>query len=528
MCPIPSGLGPLNGKWDNCSSAIPTATTVNDPMVKRRSGGLVFNINHAAQASSFARLWGNIAELLWVEEIDIWSVDPRRKLGEDQSNQHSPVAFSFADPARLEEMFADPDLHVSRRDRAYYLRLLEKGDHILIGRLDHTIVFYGVVTFQYTRLRVQYFVHRSDEFFISRCFTKPGYRGCGIYPRAIRHVCAALADRGFRVGYLGIASHNEASIRGAIKAGAEATESHYLRLRILGFDNLVPYGPLRSRFTTKRRRQAVSIESCPLPLARKVHRHQPSADEIKILLLTDHLGGIDGGTEQHLMFLLRELPRNVFDVRFAVLGPLGRFDSTALPILPTIVYRDRCGSVWQPFFVLYHLISLIRRLKPDVVHAMCRTSELGALVATMWAGHGEVLGVRRNTGYWHTWQSRWVARVTGLLGAEYAANCDAARDFAAQVEWIPKRRVCVIRNPVPSKRLEEGLANVPPRLTRNSRWPAGSRNGGHGSAGQGLCHLSSFRSAGARQTSKHAISVDRRRGAQLWPPDAATRPRSGD
>ncbi len=169
------------------------------------------------------------------------------------------------------------------------------------------------------------------------------------------------------------------------------------------------------------------------------------------------------------MFLLRELPRNVFDVRFAVLGPLGRFDSTALPILPTIVYRDRCGSVWQPFFVLYHLISLIRRLKPDVVHAMCRTSELGALVATMWAGHGEVLGVRRNTGYWHTWQSRWVARVTGLLGAEYAANCDAARDFAAQVEWIPKRRVCVIRNPVPSKRLEEGLANVPPRASLGIR-----------------------------------------------------------
>ncbi len=98
-----------------------------------------------------------------------------------------------------------------------------------------------------------------------------------------------------------------------------------------------------------------------------------------------------------------------------------------------------------------------------MVHAFCRQSELYAILATKWAGRGKVLSVRRNIGYWHNWFTRWKARILSTLGAEYVTNCEAAREFAAKVEWIPRRRVCVIPNPAPSKRLEEGLASVPAR-----------------------------------------------------------------
>ena len=94
---------------------------------------------------------------------------------------------------------------------------------------------------------------------------------------------------------------------------------------------------------------------------------------------------------------------------------------------------------------------------------MCRDSECAALLATKLAGYGKVVGVRRNIGYGHTWRSRWTGRIAGTLGAMYVANCDAAREFASRVEWIPRRRICVIRNPVLSERREEALAMVPPR-----------------------------------------------------------------
>jgi glycosyltransferase involved in cell wall biosynthesis len=47
-----------------------------------------------------------------------------------------------------------------------------------------------------------------------------------------------------------------------------------------------------------------------------------------------------------------------------------------------------------------------------------------------------------------------------LFRAEYAANCEAAREFAVNEEWIPTRRFTVIPNPLPRQRLQEGLRNL--------------------------------------------------------------------
>ena len=116
---------------------------------------------------------------------------------------------------------------------------------------------------------------------------------------------------------------------------------------------------------------------------------------------------------------------------------------------------------------LHKLSRLIKALNVDVVHAFCRRAN----VRRVW--RYEVGRPRPRAGQFDatsaigtTWRSRWTARIVGLCGgAEYTANCEAARRFAAQVEWISPRRVCVIQNPVSSRRLDEGLANVPPRTS---------------------------------------------------------------
>ncbi len=185
--------------------------------------------------------------------------------------------------------------------------------------------------------------------------------------------------------------------------------------------------------------------------------------KIKILFLIDNFAGPEGGTEQHLLFLQRELPRDRFELHFGVLSAIRRIAAGDFPVCPVMLGAGTRSGPRGTLARLRRLVRLVKAVDADVVHAFCRRSELYALLATRWAGRGRVLGVRRNIGYWHTWQSRWGARLAGLFGACYAANCQAAREFAARVEWIPRRRVAVIQNPVSSRRLAEGLAGIPAR-----------------------------------------------------------------
>lgn len=172
----------------------------------------------------------------------------------------------------------------------------------------------------------------------------------------------------------------------------------------------------------------------------------------------------EAGTEQHLLFLQRELPRERFDLHFGVITGVQRMAIDEFPIRPTMLGEGTPSGPRGAWRRLCNLSRLVETTRADVVHAFCRTSEAYACLAVKMARRGRVLGVRRNIGYWHTWRSRWFARLVGLCGgAEYVANCEAARRFAHRVEWISPRRVSVIRNPVAAKRLQEGLASVPAR-----------------------------------------------------------------
>ncbi|MCX7424297.1 MAG: glycosyltransferase family 4 protein [Planctomycetia bacterium] len=220
---------------------------------------------------------------------------------------------------------------------------------------------------------------------------------------------------------------------------------------------VVPLGEVRTGGTAAQPRAAEpNNRAVPVPIVSSVNK-------ITILFLIDDFCGPEGGTEQHLLFLQRELPRELFDLHFGVLTGLRRIVPDDFPVKPVMLGEGCPRGPRGAFGRLRRLASLINEVEADVVHAFCHTSEHYAILATRLAGRGKVLGVRRNIGYWHTWRSLWTARLFAALGAQYAANCEAARQFAAGAEWIPRRRVTVIPNPAPTKRLREGLANVPPR-----------------------------------------------------------------
>ena len=186
-------------------------------------------------------------------------------------------------------------------------------------------------------------------------------------------------------------------------------------------------------------------------------------EKLAVLFLMDDFAGPAGGTEQHMLFLQRALPRDAFDLHFALVTRFRGMRADDFPVRPVVLSEGGPRGPRGTMYRFRRLVSLIRSVRADVIHAFCRRSELLAILASRWAGRGAVLGVRRNIGYWHTWHSLWRARMVAALSAQYVANCDAARQFATKMEWIPPQRICVIRNPAPTGRLETGLANTAPR-----------------------------------------------------------------
>ncbi|MBN2580008.1 MAG: glycosyltransferase family 4 protein [Pirellulales bacterium] len=193
------------------------------------------------------------------------------------------------------------------------------------------------------------------------------------------------------------------------------------------------------------------------------------SEKSTILFLIDNFYGPEGGTEQYLLFLQKELPRDRFDLHFGILCRLQRLDFGVFPVEPVVLYDSERGGRRGAFRRLVRLARLIQEVKADVVHTFSPTSELYAALAVLLARRGTVLGSRRNLGYWHTWRSRWTARLLAPFRIRYAANCEAVRESAAKLEWIPRRRISVIPNAAPSKRWIEGLAHVPARSSLGIR-----------------------------------------------------------
>ena len=181
--------------------------------------------------------------------------------------------------------------------------------------------------------------------------------------------------------------------------------------------------------------------------------------------MIDDFCGPEGGTEQHLLFLAAGTARDLLELHFAVLTRIRRTDAEDFPVRPVMLVGRRRGLRGSPER-LRLLASFIKSAECiDVVHAFSRTSEAFACLAVKWQGRGKVLAIRRNLGYWHTWRSRWTARTVGRFGAEYAANCEAARQAAAKIEWVAPTRIAVI----PKSRFDGSVAGRASPAVRSRR-----------------------------------------------------------
>ena len=180
---------------------------------------------------------------------------------------------------------------------------------------------------------------------------------------------------------------------------------------------------------------------------------------IRILYLTDVIMSSRAGSEQHLCWLLKNVPEPEFERHFVVTSHLERAEASDFAV-PPVVLSETCGAgKWNWWRRVRALARYIREHQIDLVQAFSPMGELNALLAVKLAGRGRIIGNRRDCGYHLNWKSRLIYRLMRWNRTIYIANSEAARQAAHQSDKTPLERITVIRNPVAFERFERGLAH---------------------------------------------------------------------
>src|SRR5262245_37987206 len=104
---------------------------------------------------------------------------------------------------------------------------------------------------------------------------------------------------------------------------------------------------------------------------------------IQVLFLIDEFDGAAGGTEQHLLYLLKHLPQALVKPHVAVLYPTGATVEALSPFCPLYLNAWRGWSLLGLLKPVVDLVGYVRRNGIDIIHTFFPTSETVTLMAGM-------------------------------------------------------------------------------------------------------------------------------------------------
>lgn len=180
---------------------------------------------------------------------------------------------------------------------------------------------------------------------------------------------------------------------------------------------------------------------------------------ISILFLIDQIWSEKGGTEQHLWWLLKKLPRDFYNINLIVFSDVRNCDPNLIPVKPFIMGR-KYGLGWCSFLSRFiALVFYIIKHKIDIVHAFTPNDELVAVWACFFARRGKVCSHRRNIGYSLTFYKKLKSFITQVFNIKYIANSNAAQISATKNERIGFNKIEIIKNPLSQERAIDGFKN---------------------------------------------------------------------
>ncbi|MDR3108496.1 MAG: glycosyltransferase [Planctomycetaceae bacterium] len=194
-----------------------------------------------------------------------------------------------------------------------------------------------------------------------------------------------------------------------------------------------------------------------------------------ILYLIDDLYSSRGGSEQHLLWLLRSIPSSEFEKHFVIFSTFWHPETAVLEQEP-VVLGEKFGIGGKSWLRRFRFLAkYIREHKIELIQAFSPRAELAAVLAVRLARQGRVIGNRRDCGYDKRRELRWIFWLARLLGTKYVANSEAAKQAAFRNDGTPLHSITVIRNPIAFERIQAGLAAPMRRsdLPITSEFPTG-------------------------------------------------------
>lgn len=166
---------------------------------------------------------------------------------------------------------------------------------------------------------------------------------------------------------------------------------------------------------------------------------------IKIAFVIDTIESPTAGTEKQLLLLIKHLDRSRFEPYLCVLRVSewlkGKFDLCPLFVAGIDSFKTVTGLKG-----IFRLSGWFKENKINIVQPHFRDSSIAGILAARFAGIINVIGTRRNQGYWLTSVELKMQKFLDRWVTAYIANSQSTKQWLADTEGIDFKRIEVINN----------------------------------------------------------------------------------
>ena len=166
---------------------------------------------------------------------------------------------------------------------------------------------------------------------------------------------------------------------------------------------------------------------------------------IKIAFVIDTIESPTAGTEKQLLMLIKHLDRSRFQPYLCVLR-VSEWLEKEFDLCPLFVAGIDSFKTITGLKGILRLSGWFKENRINIVQTHFRDSSIAGILAARFAGIKNIIGTRRNQGYWLTPVELKIQKFLDRWVTAYIANSQSTKQWMANTEGVDFKRIEVINN----------------------------------------------------------------------------------
>lgn len=182
---------------------------------------------------------------------------------------------------------------------------------------------------------------------------------------------------------------------------------------------------------------------------------------IKFMVIIDYIDGLDGGTENQLLRLLKNIDRGKYEIHLVCLYDTRWLKEefciqqcTTKAFDYNVYNHDDIRNIYS----LKAIIKYIRKIKPDIVITFFPTSNILGVLAARLAGVKNIVSTRRDFGLWLNKGTLPLLRFANKFVKTIVTNAEVIKRLVASKEGFSLEKIQVIYNGIDFKDIRQTFA----------------------------------------------------------------------